>query len=221
MGTSASCVGSARGPSHLDLDPRRDGVGEDQEPDEPQRRRSLGDGAARERERDGNEADAERDRRRALAQAQAPTGPRAGGLDLSRNMLDRGAHWALIGCAAAVLDPTLRSSASTTAGSNCVPAWRRSSASASSSGNVAASAREEAQLVGDGERQFDHVAAVASGVGVVRLDDVPEEKRRFAVRLPELERVVDAPLPLLGEAREQPDEREHDTSTSTRCCSAR
>jgi hypothetical protein len=48
---------------------------------------------------------------------------------------------------------------------------------------------------------------VAARVGVVGLDDVPEEQGRAAVSVAELERMVDAGAPLAGEDREQADER--------------
>src|SRR6266851_4503679 len=62
------------------------------------------------------------------------------------------------------------------------------------------------ELVGDGERQFDDVAAVAPRVGVVGLDDVAEDECGAAVGLRQLERTIDAPLPLASEDREQPDQ---------------
>ena len=67
-------------------------------------------------------------------------------------------------------------------------------------------------IVGDPEHERDDVAAVAAGVGVVRLDDVAEEERGAAIGLRELERGLDARLPLAGERaqkqRERQDEQE-------------
>ena len=47
-------------------------------------------------------------------------------------------------------------------------------------------------------------------VGVVGLDDVPEQERGAAVRMAELERVIDAAAPLAREGAQEPDEREHE-----------
>ena len=51
-------------------------------------------------------------------------------------------------------------------------------------------------------------------VGVVGLDDVPEQERRAAVRMAELERVIDATAPFAREGAEQPDEREDEEKCS-------
>ena len=62
--------------------------------------------------------------------------------------------------------------------------------------DVAALAKVEPERVGDAEREFDHAAAVAAGVGVVGLDHVAEQHRRALVRLAQLERLVDPRLAL-------------------------
>ncbi len=70
-------------------------------------------------------------------------------------------------------------------------------------GGVATQFGIEPEPVGDGERQLDDVAAVAPGVGVVRLDHVTEQERRPAVGVRELERVVDPALTLPRKDREE------------------
>ena len=67
-------------------------------------------------------------------------------------------------------------------------------------------ARVEPQPVGDGDDEVDDVAAVAAGVLVVGFDHVAEQHRGAAIRGRQLEGVVDAPLSLACEGRE---EREH------------
>ena len=71
-------------------------------------------------------------------------------------------------------------------------------------------ARLEPELVGDADDEVDDVAAVAAGVLVVGLDDVAEQHRRAAVRGRELERVVDAVLPLAREGREEQEHGQHE-----------
>ena len=75
---------------------------------------------------------------------------------------------------------------------------------------VAAAARVEPELLGHGDRERDDIAAVRARVGVVGLDDVPEQKRRAAIRMAELERMIDAAAPLARERAQKPDEREHE-----------
>jgi hypothetical protein len=60
----------------------------------------------------------------------------------------------------------------------------------------------------DVERQLDDVAAVRAGVGVVGLDDVPEQQRGAPIGLRQLECVVETPPPLAGEDREDTAERQ-------------
>ena len=73
--------------------------------------------------------------------------------------------------------------------------------------------RVDRELVGDGEHESEHVAAVGAGVLVVRLDDVAEQEGGAAVRVRELERLVDPPLPLQrrdadhGEQRQRQQQR--------------
>ena len=71
---------------------------------------------------------------------------------------------------------------------------------------VAALARGR-RAVARRQHEVDDMAAVASRVLVVGLDDVAEEQRRPAIRLRELERVVDPHAALAREEREQPDQR--------------
>ena len=47
-------------------------------------------------------------------------------------------------------------------------------------------------------------------VGVVGLDDVPEQERGAAVRMAELERMIDPAAPLARKGAQQPGEREHE-----------
>ena len=68
----------------------------------------------------------------------------------------------------------------------------------------------------DAEHEVDDVAAVAAGVGVVGLDDVAEQERGAAVRVAELERVVDALLPLAREVAEQRHERQDEQRRARR-----
>jgi hypothetical protein len=70
--------------------------------------------------------------------------------------------------------------------------------------------RGELHPVGDPEDELDDVAAVRARVLVVGFDDVAEQHRRAAIRVPELERVVDAHLALAREELEQPDEWENE-----------
>ena len=49
-----------------------------------------------------------------------------------------------------------------------------------------------------------------AGVGVVGLDDVSEQKRRAAVGVTELERVVDPGAPLARERAQESGERQHE-----------
>ena len=49
-----------------------------------------------------------------------------------------------------------------------------------------------------------------AGVRVVCLDDVPEQERGAAVRMAELESVIDTAAPLARERAQEPDEREHE-----------
>ena len=71
-------------------------------------------------------------------------------------------------------------------------------------------ARVEAELGRHADDELDHVAAVAARVGVVRLDDVAEEEGGAAVGVAELERVVDAAVPLAREEGEEAEEREYE-----------
>ena len=73
---------------------------------------------------------------------------------------------------------------------------------------VAALRARDAELVADIGYERDDVAAVLARVRVVRLDDVAEEEGGAAVRVAELERVVDARLPLAREVGEQRDQRQ-------------
>ena len=75
---------------------------------------------------------------------------------------------------------------------------------------VAALGVRQPELVVDLEHEVDDVPAVAARVRVVGLDDVAEQERRSAVRVAELERVVDAALALAAEIAEQADERHHE-----------
>ena len=75
---------------------------------------------------------------------------------------------------------------------------------------VAAATRVEPELLGHGDRERDDVAAVRARVGVVGLDDVAEEERGAAVRVAELERVVDPAAPLAREGAQEPGEWEHE-----------
>src|SRR5207253_1657441 len=71
---------------------------------------------------------------------------------------------------------------------------------------IPALARVESDPVRDVEDEGHDIAAVTPGVGVVGFDDVPQEHGSAAVRVAELERVVDADLTLASEVREQPDQ---------------
>ena len=70
---------------------------------------------------------------------------------------------------------------------------------------VATSFGVEAEPIAHAEHEVDDVAAVAAGVGVVGLDHVAEQKRGAAVRVAQLERVIDAPAPLAREVQQQSD----------------
>ena len=87
--------------------------------------------------------------------------------------------------------------------------------------DVLPGARREAEPLPDRDHELDDVAAVAARVRVVRLDHLAEQHRGAAIRVRELERVVEAPLPLLGEHLEQEDEREHDGNTTPDCPTVR
>ena len=71
-------------------------------------------------------------------------------------------------------------------------------------------ARFELELVGDRDHEIDDVAAVSAGVLVVGFDDVAEQHGRSAVCGGELERVVDPPLTLTREGREEQQHRQHE-----------
>ena len=73
---------------------------------------------------------------------------------------------------------------------------------------IPALARVEPDPVCDLEDKAHHVAAVAPRVRIVRFDDVSEEHGCAPIRVAELERVVDADLPLASKIREQPDHRQ-------------
>ena len=66
----------------------------------------------------------------------------------------------------------------------------------------------ELERLRDLHGQRDDVAAVAAGVGVVRLDDVAEQECRAAIRMAQLDGVVDAHAPFPGKNRKQAEERD-------------
>ena len=68
--------------------------------------------------------------------------------------------------------------------------------------------RVEAELVGDVEDERDDVLAVQPRVRVVGLDHVSEQERSAAIRVRELERVVDARRALAREVGEQAHQRQ-------------
>src|SRR5687768_13875348 len=70
--------------------------------------------------------------------------------------------------------------------------------------------RRNAEVVAHAQYEIDDMAAVASRVRVVGFDDVPEQERRSAICLRELERVVDARTPLAGEERDEPEQRQRE-----------
>ena len=75
---------------------------------------------------------------------------------------------------------------------------------------LAARTRVEPELVRDGEDEIDDVSAMAARVFVVRFNHFPEEQRCAAVRMGELESVIEPRLALPCEHLQQPDEREDD-----------
>ena len=75
----------------------------------------------------------------------------------------------------------------------------------------------DAELVADGEHEVDDVAAVAAGVLVVGLDDVAEQEGGAAVRVAQLERVVDAVLALLAESTRSSPTSGSTSRTSSGC----
>ena len=68
----------------------------------------------------------------------------------------------------------------------------------------------EPEAVGDTEHECDDVATVCARVLVVGFDDVAQQHRGAAIRMAELERMVDAHLALTGEELKQGDERKDD-----------
>jgi hypothetical protein len=70
--------------------------------------------------------------------------------------------------------------------------------------------RHDTKAIADGQDEADNLAAVLAGVGVVGVDDVPEEKRRAPVGSRELERGVESLTTLSREEAEQQDERERE-----------
>jgi len=63
-------------------------------------------------------------------------------------------------------------------------------------------ARAEFEPIGNGHGERDDVSAVASRVGVVCLDDIPEQERCSPVCLTELKGMIDSRAPLAGEKGE-------------------
>ena len=75
---------------------------------------------------------------------------------------------------------------------------------------VAPELRAELEPVADGEHEIDDVTAVAPGVGVVCFDDVAQQERRPAIRVPELHRVVDPSASLACEEPDQAEQRQRE-----------